>query len=135
MTSHAQQLQTTHLQTLDLVEALSALTASVGAVREALEEAFSPVVVLRQSTGEELQAVADLRGMKGRMALEVFVKSSDAATFTLEGSANGTDFRVLDTIVLAAAGEDHRGYVNAYPVIKVRTADANDNVIEIVASR
>lgn len=70
--------------------------------------------------------------------VEVWVKSSAAATFTIYGSADADDatrWREIDQIVLTGAGEDHRGFENAYRHVRVSTATANDNEIEIVGAR
>jgi len=70
------------------------------------------------------------------VTIEVWVKSSDAADFFIEGSADGKNFRHLYTLSVAAGGgENHDGYMNAYPVLRVRTEAANDSEIEIVAAR
>ena len=68
--------------------------------------------------------------------VEVWVKSSGEASFLIEGSADGKSFRHLYTLsVVPGGGENHDGYMNAYPVLRVRTEAANDNEIEIVAAR
>ena len=105
-----------------------------------LEEIHQQVYTHRSNYGKSkaapLKVALDLRGFGGRITLEVWVKSSDAADFLVEGSANGRDFRHLYTLsVPAGGGEKHDGYANAYPVIRVRTEAANDNEIEIVAAR
>ncbi|MGQ9698286.1 MAG: hypothetical protein ACUVRO_09860 [Armatimonadota bacterium] len=103
-------------------------------LREALEEVFAPLSAYGSSTGQALTVSLDT-GMYGRTLVEVWIKSSATATFTVEASRDGTNWRMIDTITLSAAGEEHRGYQNAYRHIRVSTNAANDNEIEIVASR
>ena len=86
------------------------------------------------STGAALEVILDT-GDGARSLAEVWAKSSAAATFTVSCSRNGVDYRTVDTIVLAAAGEDLLVYQNAYRFIKVATTDVNNNEIEIVAGR
>jgi len=88
------------------------------------------------STAAALSVTLDLSGLdKGRSRIEVWVKSSAAADFNVYGSTDNASWRLIDTLSLSAAGELHQGYFNAYPYIKVETTAANDNEIEIVASR
>jgi len=88
------------------------------------------------SLGAALTVDLDTGLYGGRIHVEVWVKSSAAATFTVYGSRNGTDLRNTGlSIVLGAAGEDHLGFNNAYRYIRVSTPNANDNEIEIVSSR
>jgi len=105
-----------------------------------LEEVTGEVYTHRSSDGKSktapLAVALDLRGFRGRAMVEVWVKSSEAADFLIEGSADGRSFRHLYTLsVPPGGGENHDGYMNAYPVIRVRTEAANDNEIEIVAAR
>ena len=87
------------------------------------------------STAAALSVTLDCGPYGAKMYVEVWVQSSAAATFIVEGSHNGTDWREVDTIILGGAGEDHEGYFNAYRYLRVSTVTANDNEIEIVASR
>lgn len=103
-------------------------------LREILEEVFAPKTAYNSSIGAELTVTLDT-GVRGRSVIEVWVKSSAAATFTVSSSKDGANWRTVDTISLAAAGEDHRGYQNAYRYIQVSTPAANNNEIEITASR
>jgi len=105
-----------------------------------LEEINLEVYTHRSNYGKSqaapLAVAIDLRGFRGRVTVEVWVKSSDAADFFIEGSADGRNFRHLYTLsVPAGGGENHDGYMNAYPVLRVKTEAANDNEIEIVAAR
>ncbi|GEM_PF-3318102 len=115
-------------------EALEKRLADIEAV---LRESSTPVSAHNQSKGAPLTVALNLRGIMGRMTLEVFVKSSGPADFKVEGSANGTDFRFLDSISISDAqgGERHEGYMNAYPVVRVRTDNIGDHEIELVAAR
>jgi len=87
------------------------------------------------STGAVLTVDLDTGVYGGRLYAEVWVKSSAAATFTVYGSRDNSNWREVDTIVLDEAGEASRGYDNAYRYIRVATTDANNNEAEIVASR
>ncbi len=95
-------------------------------------EAYS---AYNSSTGAALTVDLDTGKYGGRLYVEVWVKSSAGATFTVYGSRNNADWRTVDTLVLAAAGEAHKGYDNAYRWIRVATTTANNNEIEIVATR
>ena len=86
------------------------------------------------STGAALTVILDT-GDGARNPVEVWVKSSAAATFTVSCSRDGATYRTADTITFAAAGEELRAYDNAYRFIKVATTAANNNEIEIVAGR
>lgn len=114
---------------LQLLQATDSLAAR-------LEAAFSPRVASNSSRGKLVVAL-NLSGLAGRTYVEVWVKSSGAASFIFQGSRDGREetFRPVDTIALAGAGERHEGYFNAYPVVRVYTEAAGDNEIEIVASR
>ena len=85
------------------------------------------------STAAALTVVLDCGAAGARNPVEVWVKSSAAATFTVSCSRDGTSYRAVDTIALSAAGEALRSYTNAYRYIKVATTDANNNEIEILA--
>lgn len=103
-------------------------------LREILEEVFAPKSVYNSSTGAALTVTLDT-GPYGRSVIEVWVKSSAAATFNVESSKDGTNWRLVDTISLTAAGEAHRGYNNAYRHVRVSTSAPNNNEVEITASR
>lgn len=96
---------------------------------------FKPLSAYQSSVASALSVTLDTGEYGGRLNVEVWVKSSAAATFVVSGSKDGVNWRQTDTINLTAAGEEHRGYGNAYRYIKVGTTAANDNEIEIVASR
>ncbi len=87
------------------------------------------------STGAALTVDLDTSELGGRMEVDVWVKSSAAASFEVRGSWNGTDWRLVDTIALSGAGEEHRHYANAYRHLRVTTPAANDNEAEIAATR
>ena len=86
------------------------------------------------SAAAALEVILDCNEF-GRNPVEVWAKSSAAATFTVSCSRDGVDYRTADTITLAATGEELRTYDNAYRFIKVATTAANNNEIEIVAGR
>ncbi|MCL0035861.1 hypothetical protein M1N82_01650 [Dehalococcoidia bacterium] len=106
----------------------------IGTLLAKLEEAFSPRISHGKATGTLVVAL-DLRGLAGRTDLEVWLKSSGAADFFLEGSVDGKNWRSIEIISLTAAGERHEGYRNAYPVVRVWTTAGNENEIELCASR
>lgn len=114
-----------------------ALEKRLGDIEAVLRESSTPVSAYNKSKGTPLTVALNLRGIMGRMTLEVFVKSSGPAEFKVEGSANGTDFRFLDNISIsdAGGGERHEGYMNAYPVVRVKTDAIGDHEIELVAAR
>jgi len=101
-----------------------------------LRDSLSPRSVYNSSTASALSVSIDLSSYtKGRSYIEVWVKSSAAADFNVYGSTDNASWRLIDTLSLSATGELHQGYFNAYPYIQVSTDAANDNEIEIVASR
>lgn len=117
-----------------VVEALGALAARVASLEQVVRAGQTPVSHKGRSAGDRLTVALDLRGV-GAVTLEVMVRSSVAATFYMEGSVDGVDWTVKDTLTLAAPGERHEGYINAYPVVRVRTEDIGDHEIELVAAR
>lgn len=99
-------------------------------------EIYSPHFTSGKSESQPLDAVLDLSGLAGRALIEIWVKSSGAAVFYIEGSIDGVNFRNLGTLTVpSGGGENHEGFMNAYPVIRVRTEATNDNEIEIAATR
>jgi len=107
----------------------------VGIGLKNIAQFFKPISASDSSTGAPLTVILDTGEWGGRIKVEVWVKSSGAADFIVSGSKDGIEYRKTDTISLTSAGEEHRGYDNAYRYIKVETTAANDNEIEIVASR
>jgi len=69
-----------------------------------------------------------------RRFVEVYMKTSAAATFKLYGSKDNVNWRQCDEIEFDGAGELKNGYWNADKYVKVSTTDANNNEIEITAS-
>ena len=113
-----------------------AVEARLRRLEEINEEIYNHRSKHGKSEGAALAVAIDLRGFRGRVTVEIWVKSSGGADFLIEGSADGESFRQLYTLSVAAGGgENHDGYMNAYPVLRVRTEAANDNEIEIVAAR
>lgn len=122
---------------LSRVDTLVSLTRDVlsklGEQKNILDVSTLPVTTRGQSTGAPLTAA--LTAFRGSVVAEVLVRSSGAAIFTLEASIDGITFRTFDTIVIPPGGGTHtRGYLNAYPVLRVSTLAANDNIIEISMS-
>ncbi len=119
-----------------LAEAIKSLEASVKRLDEHIQDVYTPRSASGKSQAKALMVALDLRGLGGRMTVEVWVKSSAAADFFVEGSADGINFRRLYTLAVAGSGgENHEGFMNAYPVIRARTETPNDNEIEVVAAR
>lgn len=87
------------------------------------------------STMAALTVDLDTSELGGRTEADVWVKSSAAASFEVRGSRNGADWRLIDTLTLSGAGEEHRHYANAYRHLRVTTPAANDNEAEIAATR
>lgn len=113
---------------------LTEVASAVYLLASRLEEAFTPRVATGKAAGLLVVAL-NMSGLGGRANVEVWVKSSGAADFLVEGSVDGVNWRLVDTITLTGAGERHEGYPNAYPYVRVRTDAANDNEIEICGSR
>jgi len=109
--------------------------SSVYVIRYLPTSFFEPKSAYDSSSSAALSVDLDTGLYGGRINVEVWVKSSAGATFTVYGSTDNTNWRSFDTITLSAAGEDHASYRNAYRYIRVATTDANDNEIEIAASR
>jgi len=72
---------------------------------------------------------------EGRSHVEVGVRSSSSGDFYVEGSHNNVRWWPVDTITVTADVDEHRGYLNAFPYIRVRTSLVADNEILIVSSR
>jgi len=72
---------------------------------------------------------------EGRSHVEVGVRSSSSGDFYVEGSHNNARWWPVDTITVTANVDEHRGYLNAFPYIRVRTSLVADNEILIVSSR
>jgi len=125
----------TSLTGRDISQDLANLDIALSALRDDLRAMFQPLSAYNSSTGAPLTVDLDTGPYGGRTVVEVWVKSSAAATFNVYGSRDGTNWRLADTITLSEAGEEHRGYQSAYRYLRVSTSDANDNEAEIVASR
>jgi len=70
-----------------------------------------------------------------RSHVEVWCKLGGAGDIKVYGSRNGTDWRLVDSASLSAAGEWHKGYLNGYPHIKVEVPTTGIDVeIEITAN-
>lgn len=72
-------------------------------------------------------------GPAGRTVVEVIVNSSAGATFSVRESLDGVTYTEAESIVLAGAGSDKIGGLNAMRYLRVVCADANDNEITIAA--
>jgi len=72
---------------------------------------------------------------EGRSHVEVGVRSSSAGDFYVEGSHDNARWWLVDTLTVTANVDKHKGYVNAFPYIRVRTDLVADNEIVIVSSR
>ncbi|HEX77123.1 MAG TPA: hypothetical protein G4O03_01730 [Dehalococcoidia bacterium] len=116
-------------------KSLNDLYTRLDSINNRVYEASQTRTNYGSSTGAALTVDLDTSELGGRMEVDVWVKSSAAATFEVRGSRNGTDWRLIDTISLSAAGEEHRHYSNAYRHLRVTTPAANNNEAEIVATR
>jgi len=90
-----------------------------------------PVSNYGSSTGAPLSVTLEVGH---RRFVEVWVKSSAAATFKVYGSRDNVAWRESDEIELTGEGELNTGYWNSKKYVKVETSDPNDNEIEIVGS-
>ena len=93
---------------------------------------YGRVVAHDTSTAAALTVDLDL-GPQGRSVVEVIVTSDGAATFSVRESDDGVTYTETESIVLAGAGTDKIGGLNAMRYIRVVCADANDNAITIAA--
>jgi len=88
------------------------------------------------STGATLTVTLAVEWIgEGRSHVEVGVRSSSSGDFYVEGSHDNARWWPVDTITVAANVDEHRGYLNAFPYIRVRTNLVADNEILIVSSR
>jgi hypothetical protein len=117
-----------------LLQALSGIEARLSKLEEAIRSGQSFRVGRGRSQGAPITVALDLRDV-GATTLEVTVRSDVPCTFLVEGSADGVNFAVKDRLVLDAPGEIHQGYANAYPVVRVRSDDAGNHEVEVVAAR
>lgn len=90
------------------------------------------------STGESLTVDLDGGEWSNRQQVDVWVKSSAAATFKMKGSRDNSSWRQLQKsdgsdleLVLSAPGEKHVQFACAYRYIRVTTTAANNNEAEI----
>jgi len=97
---------------------------------DALLELFQPVFI--RDAGTDLIVSLDTGG---RSVVEVWVKSEAAADFAVYNSCDGENWRYVDTISLADAGKQARGYFNAYRWVRVVANTSSHSEIEITACR
>ena len=97
---------------------------------------FSTDVVSVKETGTgALEAVLPVGRYNGRPVINVLVSADGAATFTVAVSNDSTTWYTY-TITLSSAGSAVKTYTdNACKYIKVSTASATANVIEICGIR
>jgi len=96
-----------------------------------VQKLSTPVSDHDESTGAALTVSLEVGH---RRFVEVWMKTSAAATFHLSGSKDNVNWRECDEIEFDGAGELKNGYWNADRYVKVSTTDANNNEIEITAS-
>jgi len=88
------------------------------------------------STAATLTVTLAVEGnYEGRSHVEVGVRSSSGGDFYVEGSHDNSRWWPVDTLTVTANVDKHRGYLNAFPYIRVRTNLVADNEILIVSSR
>lgn len=109
-------------------------TGSTGVAQASLDQ-YKPSFIQKKAWGPT-SAVLDLSGIAGRLAVETVVSSSVPGTFTILGSVDGVNYVQKEVITLTPTHlNDSRGFLNAFPFIKVETANAGVNQIDIIASR
>lgn len=89
------------------------------------------------SIGAALAVSLDTIGLKAQ-TIEIWVRSSGPAVFSVYGSEDGVNWTYCDTqdrIVLPVAGQEHKVYFNSYRFVRAATPTPNDNEIEIIAQR
>jgi len=119
----------------DLTPLLENLDTALSDFMDNLRAMYEVCSAYNASIAAPLTVDLDTGPYGGRTIVEIWVSSSAAATFTVYGSRDNAHWREVDSITLTGASEAHQGYSNAYRYIRVSTADANDNEIEITASR
>ncbi|MFC1999158.1 hypothetical protein ACFLXE_00180 [Chloroflexota bacterium] len=109
--------------------------------------AFEPKTNYGSSTGAALTVDLDCGFTGGKTEVDVWVKSSAAATFKVFGSKDNSNWRQFRRfkytddsmedveLVLAGVGEEHIHIKNAFRYLRVTTSDANNNEAEIATSR
>jgi len=98
---------------------------------------LSPRNAYNTSVGAPLSVTLDVSVYSnGRSHVEVCVKSSGTGVFRVYGSHDNARYWLVDTIDYPTANVDeHKGYLNAFPYIRVETDIVADNEILIVSSR
>jgi len=115
-----------------ILSLLSEVHLDADVVRDSLEDRTA----YDKSTAAALSVTLYLAtGRQGRSYIEVGVRSSSSGDFYVEGSHNSVRWWLVDTITVAANVDEHRGYLNAFPYVRVRTDLVADNEIVIVSSR
>lgn len=110
-------------------------TGSTGVAQSITLDQYKPSFVQKKAWGPT-SAVLDLSGIAGRLAVETVVSSSVPGTFTILGSIDGVNYVQKEVITLTSTHlNDSRGFLNAFPFIKVETSNAGVNQIDIIASR
>ena len=114
-----------------------ALDANMSSLISTLQGFYAAISIDQTSAAAALTTTLDTGAYGGRSNLEVYVSTDNAggATFNVYGSKDNVNWRLVDSIVLSAAGYNHKGYLNGYRYIQVSTTIAANNEIEIVASR
>jgi hypothetical protein len=97
---------------------------------ETIKNLFAYVSQNASVTGDDIVLTLS----KGfRIKTAVMVTSSAAGTFTIYGSANGTKYYQIDTIVLAAPGDGYKMIDMPMPYCKVENTASADHEITIIA--
>jgi len=109
---------------------------SIEAHAFSLVSSLAPICAYSTSTAAALAVTLALHvSERGRSRVEVGVRSSSSGDFYVEGSHDNARWWPVDTITVAANVDEHRGYLNAFPYIRVRTDLVADNEIVIASSR
>jgi len=130
-----------------LAAILARLNMTLSALRDAITDAANPkdlkdlydelaklttpISIHDSSTGAALTVSLEIGH---RSFVEVWMKTSAAATFKVYGSTDNSNWRECDEIPFTGAGELNNGYWNGYKYVRVSISDANNNEIEITAS-
>ncbi len=112
-------------------EKQSSILTKIETTLAEVQKLSTPVSVHDTSTGAALTVSLEVGH---RRFVEIWMKTSAAATFYVAGSKDNINWRDCDEIEFDGAGELKNGYFNSDRYVKVSTTDANNNEIEITAS-
>lgn len=120
-----------NLSTVATQATLALMKTKIDNTYTEVQKLSTPVSDHDTSTGAALTVSLEVGH---RRFVEIWMKTSAAATFKIYGSKDNTNWRECDEIEFDGAGELKNGYFNSDKYVKVSTTDANNNEIEITAS-